>query len=376
MGMDYAESRLERFFARWEFVAEHILCASDVDPYSMTELLALADEDCARQWDGLMLGYTNTGGHPALREGIATLYERISADDIVVCGGGAAEALFLVTSVLLDPGAHVVVVAPAFEPLYRVAEALGAEVALVALDADNGWALDLDALRRAIKPRTRIIAINFPHNPTGALLDHDTFLGLVALAEERGIYLVSDEVYRFMEFDPARRLPAAADFSARAVSVGVMSKAYGLAGLRIGWVASADQDLLRRITAMKDYTSVCSSAPSEILALIALRNHGHVVGRCKQIVADNLAHADEFFSKWKDVFEWVKPDGGTVGFPRLNAPMPVDQFVSELVQQEGVLVLPGSFFGDRSNRFRVGLGRRTLSAALERLDDFTSKRLT
>src|SRR5580658_3797305 len=373
--MNYAESRLERFFARWEFVTEHILCGSDVDPYPMKELLALADEDCATRWDGLMLGSTETGGHPALREAMTGLYEKTPAEGIVVCGGGATEALFLVTSVLLDPGAHVVVVAPAFEPLYRVAEALGAEVTLVALDADAGWTLDLDAVRRAIQPRTGIIAINFPHNPTGALLDHDTFLGLVALAEERGITLVSDEVYRFMEFDPVRRLPAAADVSAQAVSIGVMSKAYGLAGLRIGWVASADQDLLRRITAMKDYTSVCSSAPSEILALIALRNHASVVGRCKQIVADNLAHADEFFSKWKGVIEWVKPDGGTVGFPKLNAPMPVDQFVSELVQQEGVLLLPGSFFGDWSNRFRVGLGRRTLPVALERLDDFISKRL-
>lgn len=373
--MNYAESRLERFFARWEFVTEHILCASDVDPYSLRELLALADEDCAARWEGLTLGYTETCGHPMLREAIAGLYEKTSADGIVVCGGGAAEALFLVTNILLEPGAHAVVVAPAFEPLYRVAAALGAEVTLVPLDADTGWTLDLDAIRQAIRPRTEIIAVNFPHNPTGALLDLGTFLGLVTLAEEQGITLVSDEVYRFMEFDPARRLPAAADVSARAVSIGVMSKAYGLAGLRIGWVASADQDLLRRITALKDYTSVCSSAPSEILALIALRNHDRIVRRCKQIVAGNLAHADAFFSRWKKTFEWVRPEGGTVGFPRLVAPMPVDQFVSELVQQEGVLLLPGTFFDDSDNRFRIGLGRRTLPVALERLDGFVGRRL-
>jgi aspartate/methionine/tyrosine aminotransferase len=372
--MNYAESKLERFFARWEFVTEYILCASDVDPYSLTELLALADEDCAARWDGLMLGYTETSGHPVLREAIAGLYEKTPADGIVVCGG-ATEALFLVSNVLLDQWAHAVVVAPAFEPLYQVAVALGAEVTLVPLDAGTGWALDLDAIRNAIRPQTRIIAVNFPHNPTGALLDHDTFLELVALASERGITLVSDEVYRFMEFDPARRLPAAADVSAQAVSIGVISKAYGLAGLRIGWVASADQDLLRRITAVKDYTSVCSSAPSEILALIALRNHDRIVERCKQIVAGNLVHTDAFFSRWKEAFEWVRPKGGTVGFPRLNPRMPVDQFIAELVQQEGVLLLPGAFFGDQGNRFRIGLGKRTLPAALERLDDFVSRRL-
>ncbi len=373
--MNYAESRLERFFAQWEFVTEHILCASDVDPYSLRELLALADEDCVARWDGLMLGYTETGGHPALREAIAGLYEKTSAEEIVVCGGGAAEGLFLVTNVLLEPGAHAVVVAPAFEPLFRVAVGLGAKVTLVPLDADTGWTLDVDAIKRAIRPQTEIIAVNFPHNPTGALLDRDAFLGLVTLAEERGIHLVSDEVYRFMEFDSARRLPAAADVSPWAVSIGVMSKAYGLAGLRIGWVACADQDLLRRITALKDYTTVCSSAPSEILALIALRNHDRIVGRCKQIVVDNLAHADNFFSRWKEIFEWVRPEGGTVGFPRLNAPMPVDQFVSELVQQEGVLLLPGRFFDAPDNRFRIGLGRRTLPAALERLDDFIGHHL-
>jgi aspartate/methionine/tyrosine aminotransferase len=373
--MNYPESKLERFFAQWEFVTEHILCASDVDPYSLRELLALADEDCAARWDGLMLGYTETSGLPALREAIAALYEKVTPDDVVVCGGGAAEALFLVTNVLLDPGAHAVVVAPAFEPMYRVAGALGAEVTLVPLDAGRRWALDLDAVRNAIQPRTGLIAVNFPHNPTGALLDHDTWLGLVTLAEERGITLVSDEVYRFMEFDAERRLPAAADISARSVSIGVMSKAYGLAGLRIGWVASADHDLRGRITALKDYTSVCSPAPSEILALIALRNHDRVVERCLQIVTGNLAHADAFFDRWKEFFEWVRPEGGTVGFPRLKAPVPVDQFVAELVRQEGVLLLPGTFFGDSGNRFRIGLGRRTLPAALERLDAFTGRRL-
>jgi aspartate/methionine/tyrosine aminotransferase len=371
--MIYQESELERFFARWEFTADHILCASDVDPFSLRELLELADEDCAARWNDLTLGYTETAGHPALRTAIAGLYERIAPEEVVVCGGGAAEALFLVTNVLA-PRAHAVVVAPAFEPLYKVAGALGAEVTLVPLDA-AGWALDLDAIRQAIRPQTRMITINFPHNPTGAVLDQGSFHGLVDLAAERQITLVSDEVYRFMEFEPARRLPAAADASTQAVSIGVMSKAYGLAGLRIGWVATRDHDLLRRITVMKDYTTVCSSAPAEILALIALRNHERVVTRCKTIVMDNLAYADDFFEKWKGLFEWVRPEGGTVGFPQLNAPMSIDQFTTELVEQEGVLLLPGRFFHHPGNRFRIGLGRRTLPAAVERLDSFAARRL-
>jgi aspartate/methionine/tyrosine aminotransferase len=373
--MIYPESKLERFFARWEFTAEHVLCASDVDPFSLCELLDLADQDSAARWNDLKLGYTETGGHPALRAAIADLYEMITPEQVVVCGGGAAEALFLVTNVLLGPGAHAVVVAPAFEPLYKVAGALGAEVTLVSLDAAAGWELDLDAIRQAIRPQTRMITINFPHNPTGALLDARTFHGLIALAREHRITLVSDEVYRFMEFDPARRLPAAADAGDQPVSIGVMSKAYGLAGLRIGWIATRDHDLLRSITAMKDYTTVCSSAPAEILALIALRNHERVVARCKQLVMDNLAYVDDFLETWKGLFEWVRPEGGTVGFPQLNAPMGIDQFTTELVEQEGVLLLPGSFFNDSGNRFRIGLGRRTLPGAVERLDSFVGRRL-
>lgn len=372
--MIYPESKLERFFARWEFTAEHILCASDIDPLSLGELLELADEDSAALWNDLKLGYTETAGHPALRTAIAGLYETITPGEVVVCGGGAAEALFLVTHVLLGPRAHTVVVAPAFEPLYKVADAVGAEVTLVPLDAAC-WELDLDAIRQALRPQTRMITINFPHNPTGALLDPGTFHGLLALARERRITVVSDEVYRFIEFEPARRLPAAADVDTQAVSVGVMSKAYGLAGLRIGWVATRDHDLLRRITAMKDYTTVCSSAPSEILALIALRNHERLVARCRKIITDNLVHADAFFDRWKGLFEWVRPQGGTVGFPQLNAPMPVGQFVDDLAEQEGVLLLPGSFFNFPGNRFRIGLGRHTLAAAVERLDDYVGRHL-
>jgi aspartate/methionine/tyrosine aminotransferase len=370
-----AENKLERFFARWEFTAQHLLCASDVEPFSARELLDLADEDSAALWAGLTLGYTESAGHPELRAAIASRYTTISADEVLVCGGGAAEALFLVSNALLDPGAHAIVVTPAFEPLHKVAAAAGAEVTGVPLDPAAGWRLDPGDIARAIRPGTRLIAINFPHNPTGVLLEADRFRELTDVAGERGITLVSDEVYRFMEFEPARRLPAAADVDDQAVSIGVMSKAYGMPGLRIGWIATRDRDLLRRLSMLKDYTTVCASAPSEILALIALRNADRVVARCMSIVLDNLPLVDAFFKEWSGLFEWVRPEGGPVAFPRLCASMPVDRFVTELVEQEGVLLLPGGFFDDPGNRFRIGLGRRGLPAALERLDAFVRCRL-
>lgn len=366
---------LERFFARYEFTVEHILCASDVDGLPMAELLGLADPQLRELWDSLALGYTETGGHPVLREAIAGLYERVTPDEVVVCGGGAAEALFVLLNAILDRGDHSVVVWPAFESLSKVAPAIGAEVTLVPLDATDAWRLDVGAVRRALTPQTRAVVINYPHNPTGAALDLASYRELIDLAEERDLWLVSDEVYRLMEFDPASRLPAAADVTGRAVSVGVMSKAYGLAGLRIGWIAARDPELLRRVITIKDYTSVCASAPAEVLATIALRARDRVVGRCRDIVAANLAHVDGFMDRWAEHVAWVRPRGGTVGFPRLRADWPVDEFVDELVTRHGVLLLPGGVFDDRDNHFRIGMGRRNLPEAIARLDAFVADRV-
>ncbi|NUP52017.1 MAG: aminotransferase class I/II-fold pyridoxal phosphate-dependent enzyme [Catenulispora sp.] len=362
--------KLERFFARWEFSVEHLLCASDVDGYPMPDLLALADDETRGLWEGLTLGYTETTGLPALREEIAQQYTALNPADVTVCGGGAAEALFLVANALLGPGTHAVVGWPAFEALHRVAAATGAEVTAVPLDPDAGWRLDPDAVRKALRPTTRALFLNFPHNPTGALPSRAEFEELVGIGTEAGITVVSDEVYRYLEYEPGTTLPAACDLDPRAISVGVMSKAYGLAGLRIGWLASRDEELLRTLRAIKDYTSVCASAPSEILALIALRAREQVVGRCRRIIDANLERVDEFFAEWADVFHWVRPRAGTVGFPRLLLATPVEEFVDDLARSESVLLLPGSVFDCDDGRVRFGLGRASLPEGLRRLDGY------
>jgi aspartate/methionine/tyrosine aminotransferase len=368
------DCELERFFARYEFGVEHVLGGSDIEGYALHDLLQLADSESLALWQQLHLGYTETAGHPALREAIGELYDTVATEDVVVCAG-AAEALYLLSNALLGPGTHAVVVVPAFESLYKVAAATGAQVSLVRLDPGNGWSLDLAALHAAVRNDTRAIFINFPHNPTGAQLGGEQFRSLLEFAHRRGIPVVSDEVYRHLEFDPAALLPAAADLNSSAVSVGVMSKAYGLAGLRIGWVASQDAELVRRVRNLKDYTSVCSSAPSEILALIALRAAEEVVGRCRRIVLDNLSQVEAFMRRWAEVIDWVPPRGGTVAFPRLRPAIPVDEFVEALARQESVLLLPGSVFDDTDNRFRIGLGRIGAPAALARLDGFLTRTL-
>jgi len=365
---------LERFFARWEFSAEMLLCASDVEGWPLHELLDLADEDGRRRWAELRLGYTESTGDPALRAEIAVLYERVSADDVLVfCG--AEEAIFALHNVLLGPGDHAVVVRPAYQSLAEVARAAGAEVSRIELREADGWRLDLSEVRAALRPNTRLILVNEPHNPTGSLSDRTTFDGLVELAAESGARLVVDEVYRFLEFDPSHRLPAGADALATGVSIGVMSKSFGLAGLRIGWIATRDRELLARLAAFKDYTTICNSAPSEVLALIALRARERVLTRNRTIVEANLVLLDGFFGRWDGVFDWARPRGGSIGFPRLEAGRPVDAFAEELVRETGVLILPGTLFGDTGNHFRVGYGRTNLPAALERLERYAERTL-
>lgn len=370
-----ADFALERYFARWEFNAHYLLCASDVEGYPMTELLALADDEMRALWDGLALGYTESTGHPLLRREIATLYDTIEPDEVLTFAG-AEEAVFCLMNVLLGPGDHAVVTWPGYQSLYEVARAAGASVTLHELHETTGWAIDLDELRRQVTPATRLIVVNLPHNPTGALADRATFDGLVAMANEAGAQLLVDEVYRGLELDPGDQLPAGADATTRGISLGVMSKSFALAGLRVGWLATHDRDLLDRLARFKDYTTICSSAPSEILSIIALRARDRVLERSRAIVAANLDHLDGFFDDWADRFTWVRPRAGSIGYPRLTVPgVRLDDWAAELVEREGVLLLPGSQFGQPGNHFRIGFGRTDLPEALEHLETFARRTL-
>ncbi len=366
--MQIAEFALERYFARWEFAVEHLLCASDLQGYPMTELLELADDETRALWEDLTLGYTESTGHPLLRREIAAMYDHLEPDDVLVFAG-AEEGIFCLANVLLGPGDHAIVTWPGYQSLYEVARATGADVTLHELREDAGWRIDVEGLRRQVTPATRLVVVNAPHNPTGMLPDRATVDEIVAIAEEAGAHLLLDEVYRFLEFDPADALPTGADATERGISLGVMSKSFAMAGLRIGWLATRDRELLAKAAAFKDYTTICSAAPSEILALIGLRARETVLARSRDIVAANLDRLDAFFGDWADRFAWVRPRAGSVGFARLTVPgVGIDEWAAGLVEAEGVLLLPGSQFDYGGNHFRLGFGRTDLPTALERLE--------
>ena len=368
--------RLERFFAAHEFDAPYVLCSSDCESFTVAELLELEDG----AWDGmagLRLGYTESRGDPALRERIAGLYNGLSAEQILV-HAGAEEAIFTFMNAALAPGDHAVVHAPYYQSLGEIARGAGAKLTEWPADSGKGWALDLQFLRDHLTERTRVVVVNFPHNPTGFLPERSFLDELSRLSDERGFVVFSDEVYRGLEYDPADRLPSFCELNQRAVSISVMSKAYGLAGLRIGWVASRNRELYNRLAAFKDYTSICNSAPSEYLASLALRHHRRIVDRNLEIIRDNLDRLETFFARHEGILDWYRPRAGSIAFPRflggaggsVGPGTSAEAFCDELRRRAGVLLLPGTVYGPEYDCVRVGFGRRNLPEALQRLERF------
>ncbi|MCE7002838.1 aminotransferase class I/II-fold pyridoxal phosphate-dependent enzyme [Kibdelosporangium philippinense] len=366
--------RLETYFSKWEFAARYHLTASDAETLALSELLAMASDESRERWDTLRLGYTETWGMPALRSAIADTYSDVTPDQ-VLCFAGAEEGIYLAMQTLLEPTDHVIVITPNYQAAETIPLSI-CDVTGVALQPSDSWALDLDAVVSAIRPNTRMISVNFPNNPTGAVPSEFVWRRLAQICDERGIILFSDEVYQGLG---AISLPQAADISARAMSLNVMSKAYGLPGLRIGWIACRDRSMLERLERAKHYTTICNSAPSEILALIALAARDQIIARNRSIIATNIPLFDAFFAQFPELFSWSPPQGGCVCFPQYLGADGVEAMCTELVEQEGVLLLPASIYASSltetpSDRFRVGLGRKSPEAALDRWATWLEKR--
>ncbi len=369
--MRIAPFRLERFFAQYEFKAPYLLSSSDCESLSIRELLEL-EPGSADRFQNHWLGYTESQGSPDLRQEIAHLYQQITPDDILV-HAGAEEGIFVFMNAMLEPGDHVIIHFPCYQSLAEIARSIGCEVTLWRTVEQDGWEPDIDFLRQHIRTNTRAIVVNCPHNPTGYLMGPEKQRQLVAVAAERGILVFSDEVYRFLEHDPGTTLPAACDLYENAVSLGVMSKTYGLAGLRIGWIATRNREIYRRMAVFKDYTSICSSAPGEFLAAVALRNRGILTRRNLGIILENLKVLDEFFTRHEELFNWQRPRAGSTAFPSLKSGNDVDSFCTALVETKGVLLLPGTCFDYGNRHFRIGFGRTTLPESIQKFEEYLAE---
>jgi len=359
--------RLERFFSEHEFSVEHNLAASDCEPISQAELIAMAGDDELELWEELKLGYTETGGALFLREEIARIYQGIKPEQLLVCT--PVEGIFLAMNAILEPGDHVICCYPEYQALSEVARAIGCEVERWEADEKQGWRFDPRWLERHARPDTRLIVINFPHNPTGCQASLRDLERTVEIARKRGAYLFSDEMYMFLEQEPGTRLPSACDVYERAVCLFGMSKAFGMAGARIGWLATRDAGMMERLARLKDYTTICSSAPSEVLATIALKSRGSIVAANLERIGRNLDVLDDFFERYPEYFYWDRPGAGTVAFPRLLSSKSADEFCGKMISAAGVLLLPASMFDFGQSHFRVGFGREGLAGAVEALEE-------
>lgn len=374
--MKIAPFELERYFAEYEFSVEHLLCCSDCEPLGMKELVSMADDETRTMWENLTLGYTESEGLPALRWEIAGLYSHMAPEDVFVAA--PEELIFILMNTLLEKDDHVVTTYPAYQSLYQVALSTGCTVSKWMPEyGKDGFRFDVAQLKDLVCDKTRLLVINFPHNPTGALPDEDEIRAVVELARKKGIYIFSDEMYRYLEHPGTQRRTAVCDLYEKGISLSGMSKSFSLAGLRIGWLATSDREILFEAACFKDYTTICNSAPAEILALMGLRAKDRIVSDNLGRIRDNLDRLDGFFLTHEEVFEWKRPKAGSVAFPGLKLKKGASNFCSELLADKGVLLLPSRVYGREfgGENVRIGFGRRNMQEGLERLDAYIRENL-
>lgn len=371
--MNISPFKLERFFAKYEFKAPYLLCTSDCESLTFEEIINL-DKTFYDRLLKFSLGYTNTDGSEELREEISKLYNIISPSDIVVTNG-AEEAIYLFMNVALNRGEHIIVQFPFYQSLGEIAKQIGANISFWECDSKNNWELDIEYLRDNIRDDTKVIVLNMPHNPTGYVMDSQKFSEIIEIAKQKNIIIINDEVYNGLEFENQYRLPYVCDLYENGVSIGGLSKAYGLAGLRIGWIAAKNKEIINEINHYKDFTTICNSGISELIGIFALKHREKVLTNSLKILKDNVELLNEFFNKYSDIFYFIAPRGGTIAFPELLIDRDIEEFCIELVNKTGVLLLPGNYYDYDNRHFRIGFGRKNMPTALSIFEDYIKKTL-
>jgi aspartate/methionine/tyrosine aminotransferase len=349
---------LERWMTAHELSARYDIAESGILPLSTNDLLAFEKpEERQAILEGLLetpLGYSEASGSLELRTTLAKTYRDCGPENILVTTG-AIEANFLLFNVLLDPGDHVVAVNPAYQQLNSVPRAVGAEVALWRIGPES-YRYDLDELERLMSPRTRLIVVNTPHNPTGAMLSEEELGRVYGLAESVGAWLLCDEAYRWLEVPGGDRFaPPAFDYGPSAISVGTISKPFGLPGLRIGWM-TAPAEVVTECWSMRDYTSLSPGKLSDALAILAFKHRDRIVERNRKIIGQNLEATKRFVEEHSEFLSWTPPRGGLLALLRYELDVPSLELANRLSEECGVMLAPGSAFGFE-HHLRIGIGQ-------------------
>jgi aspartate/methionine/tyrosine aminotransferase len=370
--MKISPFRLERYFAKYEFSSSYLLSSSDCDGFSLKEILTLANSKEREQWDTLQLGYTESSGLPELREEIAKLYKNMSSDDVFVLSPG--EANFIAMNVLLQPGDHVICMAPAYQSLYEVAKSIGCELSFWNPSPDaKAWFYDPEDLNKLINNKTKLIILNFPHNPTGYIPTLKDYNKIVSIARGKGIFIFSDEMYHQLEQDPKDTLPPMCEIYERSISLWGMAKTFALAGLRLGWIVCKDRVVMEEMKKFKDYLTICSPSTSEILTLIALRNKSQLIQHNLDKIIKNIHLFTAFCNRHPQHLQFAPTKAGSTAFVKLTLKEPSITFSEKLVKETGIMTLPAEMFEFGSSHVRIGFGRSNMNVPLEILDTYLTK---
>jgi len=371
--MKIAAFETEQFFARYEFTTPWQLCNSDCESITIEELLSLAGgslEDFGQQ----RLGYTESQGHPDLRAAIAATYKTIDPLSVVVLGT-PVEGIYLAARALLEPGDEVIVLSPAYDALINMFEHVVGENQVKKWkfrSTEAQWSLDLDDLRALITARTKMIVVNFPHNPTGYLPSAAMQKALCDIVEEHDLWLFSDEMYSGLVHSGTEAIPSAADVSKKTIVLSGLSKTHGLPGLRCGWLTIQDEAARENIMNWKYYTSICPPMPSEYLAIAALRVWQTLRDRNVARIEKNLELAGAFFARWPQLFTWRRPMAGSTALVAYDVPS-VEAVATHLAQEEGILIHPGRILGSDDHHMRIGLGRDGFAQALTQFERWLNR---
>ena len=362
--MKIQEFKLERYFAKYEFSTKYLISSSDCDGYSLDYILKQASRDELKLWNELSFAYTDSSGSEYLRQAISNQYKSISENQIKVMTPG--EANFILMNVLLEKGDEVVCMAPAYQSLFQVAESLGARIKFWSPEENNSkYYYNPDALEQLVNEKTKLIIVNFPHNPTGFIPTATDLNKIIEIARRYDTIMFSDEMYHQIIHGPKDEIPALCDVYENAISLWGMAKSFGLAGMRFGWLSSKRQNILEKIVSFKDYLSICNNAAGEVLTYIALNHKEKFIQPNIEKILRNKNLFREFTNRNSEIIEFGDTNACSTALVKLKLDIPTYKYCEKLVQETGIMMIPSEMFDYGSSHVRIGFGRENFPEILE-----------
>jgi aspartate/methionine/tyrosine aminotransferase len=368
--MKIRKLKMEDWLADYQFV-EYNLAESGFLDFSVGEFLSLCDENIANL-ESIGLINPDTLGSIALRREIVKCYRAAAVENVMV-SVGVTEALFALFNVILEPGDEVIVEYPEFQTLFALPSAIGCEIKFLYLAKENGFIPEPGKIKDLITPKTKLIIINNPHNPTGSEVAPETIRVIGEIARENDIYLLFDEHYKFLPLEPGTRqytsgFDICREIHDKVAAVGSITKCFGLNGLRVGWLLAAP-DLIGKTREFKHYLSHVTPPINDYLALVALKNKEKLIGYVKGIILRNLGLLNDFMERNQHRFEYQPPRGGLVCFPKIKDQPEATSFCRQMLEKHRISLLPGEAFGMKEYfRLNIGIKPGKFEKALQLMD--------